>query len=134
MKQNHLTFNIKHYTVPVLPFPSRNHHLLQRLPILPRRQSNGRPGGTGTNTSRPARDLATEVALHGHGLLDLLFGLREERRHPSEQIALRLFVHHEDVAVGAVALAVAAADAVALDVDLAARIALDGIGRAVEHA
>ena len=43
-------------------------------------------------------------------------------------------MNHEDVAIGAIALAVATADAIALDVDLAPRIANDGVGRTVEHA
>src|SRR5215218_7005457 len=119
-------FSIRHSKFEILnsTLSSRNHNLLQRLPILPRSQSDGRPGRARPHARGAAADLAAQIALHRHGLLDLLLRLAEQRGHPGEEVALRLFVHHEDVVVGAVALAVAAADAVALDEDLAARVAL----------
>src|SRR5437588_121937 len=87
-----------------------------------------------THACRTTADLATEIALHGDGLLDVVRFFLEQRRHPREERLLRLLVNHEDVAVRTIAFAVAAADAVGLDVHLAARIAHDRVGRTVEHA
>src|ERR1044071_5088008 len=116
------------------PLPPRNHDLLQRPPILLRRQPYRRSGRTSAHARGSAADAAAQVAFHGDGLFDFFLVFLEERRDPPEQRERRLFVDHEDVAVWAVALAVAAADAVALDVDLAARVARERVGRAVEHA
>src|SRR3954453_13562021 len=58
----------------------------------------------------------------------------EQRRDPGKDRLLRLLMDHENVSIGTIPLAVAAADAVALDVHLAARIADDRVGRTVEHA
>src|SRR5205085_1038760 len=91
-------------------------------------------GRTMTHACRTTADLATEIALHGDGLLDVVRFFLEQRRHPREERLLRLLVNHEDVAVRTIAFAVAAADAVGLDVHLAARIAHDRVGRTVEHA
>src|SRR5262245_31807994 len=116
-------------------FSARDHQFLQRLPILLGRQTNRRAGRTSAHARGAAFDVATEIALHGNGLFDVtLLCFSEQRRDPREERFLRLFVDHEDVAVGTIALAVAAADAVALDVHLTAWIARDGIGRTVEHA
>src|SRR5687767_1544318 len=107
--------------------PARDHQFLQRLPVLLGRQPDRRAGRTAAHARGPAADVAAEIALHGDGLLDVALFFFEERRDPGEQRPLRLLVDHEDVAVGTVALAVAAADAVALDVHLAARVARDRV-------
>src|SRR5438094_853819 len=60
--------------------------------------------------------------------------LGKQRRDPTEDGFRGLLVDHEDVAVRAVALAIAAADAIALDVNLSAWIARQCVGRTVEHA
>src|SRR5262249_40137042 len=78
------------------------------------------------------------VALHG--LLLLAVAVRIGRRFPEQEPpqhalrTIRLERGHLDHAVRAVARAVPAADAVVAHVDLAVRIALERIGRAVVHA
>src|SRR5436190_13544135 len=93
----HSTFNVQHS-----PFPPRNHQLLQSLPILLRGEPYGRAGGTTPHAGGAAADLAAEVALHGHGLLDFFLRLGEQGGHPREETSLRFLVNHEDVVVGAV--------------------------------
>src|SRR5258708_26013797 len=139
------TFSIRHsaFRFALLPSPfalrpsvlsPRDHDLLQGRSILFRRQPDGGAGRAAADAGRAAADLAAEVALHGHGLFDVVLFLPEERGHPGEERLLRLFVDHEAAVVWPIALAVAAADAIALDIDLAAGVADDGVGRAVEHA
>src|SRR5829696_3691036 len=74
---------------------SRNHQLLQRLAILLRREADRRAGGASADAGGAAADAAAEIALHGHGLLDLGLRLGEKRLDPAEDRALRLLVHHE---------------------------------------
>src|SRR3954451_7570403 len=110
----HSTFNIRHSTfaippssfiIPSLPLAPRDHDLLQRRPVLLGRQANRRTRGAAAHAGRAAADLAAEVALHGHRLLDVVLLLAEERGDPREERPLRLLVDHEDVVVGTVALA-----------------------------
>src|SRR5581483_2371435 len=102
-----------------------------------------RAGGAGAHAGRAAAQALAHVAL-GRLLrrvavvvMAVLRGARllAAEQHPAPQAGPRLAFHaHLDHAVGAVALAVAAADAGVADVDLAVGRALDRIGRAVLHA
>ena len=87
------------------------------------------------NAGRAAGDFAAEIALHGNRAIDVGYLRSSDKRgDPRKKRLLRLLVNHEDVVVRTVSLAVPAADAVALNVDLAAGISGDGVGRTVEHA
>src|SRR4051812_45721653 len=101
----------------------------------------------GAHAGRAALDARAHVALDrllGRFRIDAFLGpfLRrlagaraEAGEEPGEEVRLlRRNLVHPDHAIGAIALAIAAADAGLVDEDLAVRTAMDRVGRTIGHA
>src|SRR5512140_3906264 len=113
---------------------ARNYDVFEGGAVFVGRKTDGRTRGATAHACGPALDVAAQIALHRDRSFDLFLLFLKERGHPADERAVGFLVNHEDVAVRTIALTVAAADAVALDVDLAAGVARDRVGGAVEHA
>ena len=68
------------------PLPSRNHQFLKRRPILLRRQTNRGARRATAHARRAAFDFAAEIALYGHGLLDLIVSFLPKSEATHEKI------------------------------------------------